>query len=79
MRGTGRGAGMGGLVADAPDELRERLAAPFGLQASYRPGTRQATIILTITDATPATINANLADPRTAPSRPSPQTCHTTP
>jgi hypothetical protein len=66
-----------GLLARAPDDLRERLAAAFCLQAIYRPDTRQATIILTITDTTPATINAILADPRinhdTATTRP-PQT-----
>jgi hypothetical protein len=54
-----------GLLTHAPDELRERLAAAFGLQAIYRHDTRQATIVLTITDTTPATINAILADPRT--------------
>jgi hypothetical protein len=54
-----------GLLAHAPDDLRELLAAAFGLQAIYRHDTRQATIVLTITDATPATINAILADPRT--------------
>jgi hypothetical protein len=66
-----------GLLAQAPDDLRERLAAAFAMQAIYRPDTRQATIILTITDTTPATINAILADPRidhdTATTRP-PQT-----
>jgi hypothetical protein len=34
------------------------------MQAIYRHDTRQATIVLTITDTTPATINAILADPR---------------
>jgi hypothetical protein len=71
-----------GLLTHAPDELRERLAAAFGLQAIYRHGTRQATIVLTITDTTPATINAILADPRTATTPPParcairPQTYH---
>jgi hypothetical protein len=51
--------------AHAPDDLRERLAAAFGTQAICRHDTRQATIVLTITDTTPATINAMLADPRT--------------
>jgi hypothetical protein len=63
-----------GLLAQAPDDLRERLAAAFAMQAIYRPDTRQATIILTITDTIPATINAILADPRidhdTATTRP---------
>jgi hypothetical protein len=53
-----------GLLAHAPDDLRERLAAAFGLQAIYRQDTRQATLILTITDTTPEIINAILADPR---------------
>jgi hypothetical protein len=49
-----------GLLAQAPDDLRERLAAAFGLQAVYR----QATIVLTITDTTPGIIAAILNDPR---------------
>ena len=53
-----------GLLAHAPDDLREQLAAAFGLQAIYRPDTRQATITLTITDTTPDIINAILTDPR---------------
>jgi site-specific DNA recombinase len=53
-----------GLLAHAPDELRERLAAAFNLQAVYRQDTRQATIVLTVTDTTPAIIDAILADPR---------------
>jgi hypothetical protein len=53
-----------GLLAHAPDDLRERLAAAFALQAIYRPDTRQATLILTITDTTPAIIDAILTDPR---------------
>jgi hypothetical protein len=53
-----------GLLAQAPDDLRERLAAAFGMQAVYRQDTRQATLVLTITDTTPAIINAILADPR---------------
>jgi hypothetical protein len=53
-----------GLLAHAPDDLRERLAAAFGLQAVYRQDTRQATLILTITETTPGIINAILADPR---------------
>jgi site-specific DNA recombinase len=53
-----------GLLAQAPDDLRERLAAAFALQAVYRQDTRQATIVLTITDTTPAIIDAILADPR---------------
>jgi hypothetical protein len=63
-----------GLLAHPPDDLRERLAAAFGLQAIYRRDTRQATIVLTITD----TINAILADP--APTTtPPPVRCVTRP
>ena len=53
-----------GLLAHAPDDLRERLAAAFGMQAVYRQDTRQATIVLTITDTTPGIIAALLTDPR---------------
>jgi len=53
-----------GLLAHAPDDLRELLTAALGLQVIYRPDTRQATIVLTITDNTPATVNAIAADPR---------------
>jgi hypothetical protein len=56
-----------GLLDHAPDDLRERLAAAFGLQAIYRQDTRQATIVLTITDTTPAIIAAILTDPRINP------------
>jgi site-specific DNA recombinase len=52
------------LLAQAPDDLREQLAAAFGLHAVYRQDTRQATVVLTVTDTTPAIINAILADPR---------------
>jgi hypothetical protein len=44
--------------------VRERLAAAFGMQAIYRQDTRQATLVLTITDTTPGIINAILTDPR---------------
>jgi site-specific DNA recombinase len=53
-----------GLLAQAPDDLRERLAAAFGMHAVYRQDTRQATLVLTVTDTTPAIIDAILADPR---------------
>jgi hypothetical protein len=51
-----------GLLACAADDLRERLAAAFGMQAVYRQDTRQATIVLTITDTTPGIISALLTD-----------------
>jgi hypothetical protein len=35
------------------------------MQATCQPDSKQATVILTITDATPGTISALLADPRT--------------
>jgi hypothetical protein len=53
-----------GLLAHAPDDLRERLAAAFTLTVIYRPDQGQATVILTLTDTTPATVNAIMADPR---------------
>jgi hypothetical protein len=37
----------------------------FDIQCVYRPEIRQATVVVTITDATPGIIDALLADPRT--------------
>lgn len=72
-----------GMIMAAADDLRERLATAFDLQAIYQPDTRQATIILTITDTTPATIAAILEDPASTttppPARTHPQTCRTPP
>jgi hypothetical protein len=45
--------------------MRELIAAAFDMQAFYRPDTKQATVVLTITDATPGIITALLADSRT--------------
>jgi hypothetical protein len=67
-----------GLLACAPDDLRERLAAAFGMQAVYRQDTRQATIVLTITDTTPGIISAILADPRIDHDTDSPAASHDT-
>ena len=67
-----------GLLACAPDDLRERLAAAFGMQAVYRQDTRQATIVLTITDTTPGIIDAILADPRVDHDTDSPTTSNDT-
>jgi DNA invertase Pin-like site-specific DNA recombinase len=53
-----------GLLALAPPELQERIAAAFDLHAVYRAELKQATIRLTITAATPVQLNAILADPR---------------
>jgi site-specific DNA recombinase len=68
-----------GLLACAPDDLRERLAAAFAMQAIYRQDTRQATLVLTITDTTPAIIAAILADPRIDPGTANPLTSPDTP
>jgi hypothetical protein len=68
-----------GLLACAPDDLRERLAAAFAMQAVYRHDTRQATLVLTITDTTSAIINALLADPRIDPGTANPPTSPDTP
>jgi Recombinase zinc beta ribbon domain len=68
-----------GLLAHAPDDLRERLAAAFAMQAIYRPDARQATLVLTITDTTPAIIEAILADPRIDHDTANPSTSPNTP
>ena len=54
-----------GLLAEAPRPLQEVIAAAFDIQCVYRPEIKQATIVLTITDATPGIIDAILTDPRT--------------
>jgi site-specific DNA recombinase len=53
------------LLADAPPELRARLYAAFQVHVLYRAAMHQATIRATITDATPAIIQALLNDART--------------
>jgi hypothetical protein len=53
-----------GLLAQAPDDIRQQLAAAFDLQAIWRHDARQATITLTIADTTPGIITAILNDPR---------------
>ena len=65
-----------GLLADAPDTIREALYAAFDVQCLYRHEACEVTIWATITDTTPGIIAALLADPRTdsdtAASTPSP-------
>jgi len=56
-----------GLLAQAPAPIRETIAAAFDIQCVYRPDQKQATVIATITDATPGIITALLTDPRTDP------------
>jgi len=54
-----------GMLAQAPARIRETIAAAFDIQCVYRPDHKQATVVLTITDATPGIITALLTDPRT--------------
>jgi len=61
-----------GILAHAPDDLKEKLAAAFDVQCLYRKGPHQVTIWVTITDTTPATLAALLADPRTDNDQPAP-------
>ena len=54
-----------GLLADAPDTIREALYAAFDIQCLYRQDAGQVTIWATITDTTPGIITALTAHPRT--------------
>ncbi len=54
-----------GLLAEAPDAIREALYAAFDIQCLYRQDAGQVTIWATITDTTPGIIAALTADPRT--------------
>ena len=54
-----------GLLAEAPDAIREALYAAFDIQCLYRQDAGQVTIWATITDATPGIITALTTDPRT--------------
>ena len=58
---------------DAPAALVEALINALDIQILYRPEQGQATIWATLTDTTPATITAILADPRVSASQPSPR------
>jgi hypothetical protein len=51
-------------LTDAPADLVEALINALDIQILYRPEQHQATVWATLTDTTPATINALLADPR---------------
>jgi hypothetical protein len=53
-----------GLLASAPDHMREIIAAAFDIQCVYRPDQKQATVVLTITGATPGIITALITNPR---------------
>jgi len=53
------------VFTDAPDRIKAALLAAFDIQALYRDDLDQVTIWATITDDTPHTITALLADPRT--------------
>jgi len=44
---------------------RNIIAVAFDIQCVYRPYQKQATVVVTITDATPGSITALIADPRT--------------
>jgi hypothetical protein len=54
-----------GLLAEAPDTIREALYAAFDIQCLYRHDASQMTIWATITDTTPGIIAALPTDPRT--------------
>jgi hypothetical protein len=62
-----------GILAKAPDAVKEKLLAALDVQCLYRKKQHQATIFVTITDTTPATLAALLADPRTDDNEPGPQ------
>jgi hypothetical protein len=61
-----------GILHDAPDHLIEQLLAALNTECLFRKEQNQATIWVTITDSTPATIAALLTDPRTDDHQPSP-------
>ena len=60
-----------GILAQAPDALKEKPLASMDVQCLYRKGPHQATIWATITDTTLAAL---LAGPRTDTDQPAPQT-----
>jgi hypothetical protein len=64
-----------GILASAPARITEALLAAFQAQALYNNHDHQVTIRATLTDDTPRTIAALLADPRTdddSPAGPAP-------
>jgi hypothetical protein len=54
-----------GVMMDAPDRIKAALMAAFDIYALYNKDTDQVTIRASITEDTPRTIAALLADPRT--------------
>jgi len=61
---------LAGQLDDAPADLVAALLDALDIQVLYRPEQHQATIWATLTDTTPATTTALLADPRTGTSQP---------
>jgi hypothetical protein len=61
-----------GILHNAPEHLIEQLAAALNVECLFRKEQNQATIWVTITDSTPATIAALLTDPRADHNQPSP-------
>src|ERR1019366_4381523 len=57
-------------LAHAPAPLIENLLTALDIQVLYRPEQVQASILATLTDTTPQTINALLSDPRTSTTPP---------
>jgi hypothetical protein len=53
------------MLADAPEHIKAKLYAAFGVQVLYRAHKNQATIWATITSSTPGIIAALADDPRT--------------
>ena len=60
-------------LADAPADLVEDLINALDIQVLSRPEQHQATVWATLTDTTPAAINALLAEPRVSTSQTTPQ------
>jgi hypothetical protein len=63
-----------GILAEAPEPLKEKLLAALDVQCLYRKDKNQVSIWVTITDTTPATLAALLGDPRADHHQTDPQT-----
>ena len=63
---------LAGQLHHAPVALIEDLLNALDIQVLYRPEQHQATFLATLTDTTPATINALLNDPRTGTTQTTP-------
>jgi hypothetical protein len=61
-----------GILNQAPAHLIEQLLAALNVECLFRKDDNQASIWVTITDTTPATITALLADPRADHNQPGP-------